>query len=96
MSLADFLSRVKAYWHGQRFAGDGMAAFDHGAEERARERRALILTIAMHLLLVLFIIISIDWKNSEPSPMQAEIWTPQQLAAATAAAQRESQTFGDP
>lgn len=87
---------MKAYWHGQRFAGDGSAAFDHAAEERARERRALILTIAMHLLLVLFIIISIDWKNKEPEAMQAEIWTPQQLAAATAAAQREAQTFGDP
>ena len=100
MSLSDFLSRLKAYWHGHRFAGDGMATFDPEAEEKARERRALILTIAMHLLLVLFLIISVNWKNSEPAAMQAEIWTPQQLAAATAAAQRETQreaqTFGDP
>ena len=96
MSLPDFLSRLKAYWHGHRFAGDGMTAFDPEAEEKAHERRALILTVAMHLMLVLFLIISINWKNSEPQAMQAEIWTPQQLAAATAAAQREAQTFGDP
>ena len=96
MSLSDFLSRLKSYWHGHRFAGDGMAVFDPAAEEKARERRALILTIAMHLLLVLFLVISINWKNSEPSAMQAEIWTPQQLAAATAAAKRDAQTFGDP
>lgn len=96
MSLSDLLSRLKAYWHGHRFAADGMTTFDPGAEEKAHERRALILTIAMHLLLVLFLVISINWKNSEPQAMQAEIWTPQQLAAATAAAQREVQTFGDP
>jgi colicin import membrane protein len=98
--MTDFLSRLKAYWHGHRFAGDGMTFFDPEAEERARERRALILTIAMHLLLVLFLVISINWKNSEPSAMQAEIWTPQQLAAATAAAKadakREAQTYGEP
>lgn len=100
MSMSDFLSRLKAYWHGHRFAGDGMEFLDPEAEEKAHERRALILTIAMHLLLVLFLVISINWKNSEPSAMQAEIWTPQQLAAATAAAKadakREAQTFGDP
>ena len=96
MSLPRFLSRLKAYWNGHRFTGDGTRAFDPAAEEKARERRALILTIAMHLLLVLFLVLSINWKNSEPTAMQAEIWTPQQLAAATAAAQRESQTFGDP
>ena len=96
MSLSDFLSRLKAYWHGHQFAADGMMAFDPEAEEKAHKRRALILTVAMHLLLVLFLVISINWKNSEPQAMQAEIWTPQQLAAATAAAQREVQTFGDP
>ncbi len=96
MSLPEFLSRLKAYWHGHRFAVDGMVAFDPEAEEKAHERRALILTIAMHLLLVFFLIFSINWKNSEPSAMQAEIWTPQQLAAATAAAKRDAQTYGDP
>jgi colicin import membrane protein len=100
LSLPDFLSRLRAYWQGYRFAGNGIAVFDPEAEERARERRALVYTIAMHLLLVLFLIISVNWKNSEPQAMQAEMWSPQQLAAATAAAQataqREAQTFGDP
>ena len=96
MSLPDFLSRLKNFWHGHRFAGDAMQTLDRETEEKAQERKALIYTIAMHLLLVLFLIISVNWKNSEPSAMQAEIWTPQQLAAATAAAQREAQTYGDP
>lgn len=74
----------------------GMTALDRETEEKVRERKALIYTIAMHLLLVLFLIISVNWKNSEPQSMQAEIWTPQQLAAATASAQREAQVFGDP
>ncbi len=96
MSLPDFLSRLKVLWPNPRFAGDGMSTLDREGEKKAHERRALILTIGMHLLLVLFLIISINWKNSEPAAMQAEIWTPQQLAAATAKAEREAQTYGEP
>lgn len=95
--MPDFLSRLKNLWSPHRFAGDGAQTLDREAEEKAQERKALIYTIAMHLLLVLFLIISVNWKNSEPAAMQAEMWTPQQLAAATAAAaQRDAQTYGDP
>lgn len=94
--MPGFLSRLKALWPSHRYAGEGMVVLSREAEEKAQERKALIYTVAMHLLLVLFLIISVNWKNSEPAAMQAEIWTPQQLAAATATAQREAQTFGDP
>lgn len=93
--FSEFLNHLKDFWSGRRLAADGMA-LDRDAEDKVRERRALIYTVIMHLILVLFIVISIQWKSHEPSAMQAEIWTPQQLAAATAAAQREAQTYGDP
>ncbi len=93
--FSEFLNHLKDFWSGRRLAADGMA-LDRDAEDKVRERRALIYTVIMHLILVLFIVISIQWKSHEPSAMQAEIWTPQQLASATAAAQREAQTYGDP
>ena len=96
MSFSGFMSRLKDLWSQRRPASGGAMPLNREMEEKARERKALIYTVAMHLMLVIFLIISINWKNSEPQPMQAEIWTPQQLAAATAAAQREAQTFGDP
>ena len=92
--MSEFLSRLKQFWQSHRFAGDGAQVLDRETEEKAQERKALIYTIAMHLILLLFLIFNINWKSSEPQAMQAEIWTPQQLAAATAAAQREAQTYG--
>ena len=101
MSLSGIRSRIHQYLNPTRaIASGGEGPSGEGPqwikdENKANERKALIYTIIMHLLLVLFLVLGVSWNNKEPEPMQAEIWTPQQLAAATAAAQREAQTFGD-
>jgi colicin import membrane protein len=45
-------------------------------QEKTHRRIATLLALFMHLLLLAFLVIGINWQTRKPEPVQAELWIP--------------------